>query len=336
MDLRPITIEQKDDYNRLVTHVMQSYEWGEFRAQMGIPLLRYGLFKKGKLTTAFQLTLHKIPLTDQYVGYLPKGPLPNKELAEALEQIGKEHHCAFIKVEPDVRNQMPKYSVYPSFMPSPKSLFTRFNFLLDLTPNETELLKKLHPKARYNIKVAQKKGVQVKIETSDKAFTDYLKLYFETTNRQGFYGHNKTYHQTVWNILKKQQMAVIAVAYYQKQPLTAWMLIKFQDKLYYPYGGSTQRHKEVMANNLVAWEAIRYGKEQGLKVFDMWGALGPNPDPKDPWIGFHTFKQRYGGELVEYLGTFDLIFNRPLYYAFNLVDKFTTLKVALLKLINPK
>lgn len=336
MDLRRIedTPKNHHDYNNVVTHVMQSWEWGEFRKSLGLPLLRYGVFEKGKLVTAFQLTLHKIPFTNQFVGYLPKGPLPDKTLATALEQIGKEQNCAFIKLEPDVEASTPIYSVYPKFLPSPKPMFSKHNFILDLTPSEDDLLKQMHPKTRYNLRLAEKKGVVVEERTDDKALAIYLKLYFETTARQAFLGHNREYHKKVWETLKNAGMGKILIAFYQKKPLTAWMLFNFKDKLYYAYGGSSVEHKEVMSNNLVAWEAIKLGKKLKLNYFDMWGALGPDADPKDPWYGFHRFKQGYGGRLVEYIGTFDLVFNDPLYWAFTSIDKFTKLKVFLLKLIN--
>jgi lipid II:glycine glycyltransferase (peptidoglycan interpeptide bridge formation enzyme) len=78
------------------------------------------------------------------------------------------------------------------------------------------------------------------------------------------------------------------------------MLLNFKDTLYYPYGGSSKIHPEVMANNLICWEAIKLGKKLGLKKFDMWGALGPNPSPSDPWYGFHRFKAGYGGKHIEF------------------------------------
>ena len=91
------------------------------------------------------------------------------------------------------------------------------------------------------------------------------------------------------------------------------MLFKFGDTLYYPYGASTREHREVMANNLVMWEAIKLAKKWGLKYLDMWGALGTEPDTKDPWYGFHTFKSGYGARHVEYVGTWDYV-ERPVLY----------------------
>lgn len=331
MDLREVTEKQKSEYNKLVTHVIQSWQWGEFRKSLGIPVLRYGLYTNGKLFRAFQLTLHKIPFTNKYVGYLPKGPFPDKELTEALKKIGKEHNCAFIKVEPNVIASEAKQS--GNFIPSLKPLFTKYNFILDLTQSEEELLKNMHPKTRYNIKVAEKHGVKVIERIDDEALEIYLKLYFETTKRQGYYGHSESYHRKVWQKLREEKMARILIATYRGKSLTAWMLLNFRENLYYPYGGSSKLHPEIMANNLVAWEAIKLGKTLGLKKFDMWGALGSNAHSSDPRFGFHRFKQGYGGKLVEYLGTFDLVFNWPLYIIFTFIDKLTPIKIFLLKWI---
>ncbi|MCL5784351.1 MAG: peptidoglycan bridge formation glycyltransferase FemA/FemB family protein [Patescibacteria group bacterium] len=335
MDLRLITSKQKKEYNQHIAHVMQSWEWGEVRQSLGAPLQRYGLYKNGQLVHAFQLTFHRIPYTNSTVGYLPKGPFPTLELAQALTQIGQEHHCAFIKIEPDIEvssTENQQLQVASSFKTSPKPLFTKHNFVLDLTQSEEEILKQMHPKTRYNIKVAQKHGVIVEERTDDQAFQIYLKLYFETTKRQGYLGHNPTYHQKVWQTLKKAGMARILLAFYQQIPLNAWMMFNFKDTLYYPYGGSSVEYKNVMAPNLVAWEAIKMGKKMGLKKFDLWGALGPQASPKDPWQGFHRFKSGLGGKLVEYIGSFDLVFNKPLYLAFTSIDKAMPIKVFLLKL----
>src|SRR3989344_1556001 len=360
MVLKIISDSEKPQYNKLVFHIMQSWEWGEFRKSLGIKVLRYGLWENDKLATVFQLTLHRIPFVNQYVGYFPKGPFPNKDLAEALKKIGQENNCAFIKIEPNVilrqsaegsltdassSGTSPEIlrseeyagqndnSIPLQFHPSPKPLFTKYNFILDLTKSEEQILKAMHPKTRYNIKVAQKHGVKVEEKSDNQGFTEFLKLHFETTRRQGFHSHNDRYHKQVWGTLQKAGLAKILVASFNNKPLTAWELFIFKDALYYPFGGSSKEHPEVMANNLIAWEAIRLGRKLGLKKFDMWGALNPDPDPKDPWIGFHRFKKGYGGELVEYLGTYDLILNWPVYLLFNLIDKLMPLKVFLLKFI---
>ena len=69
------------------------------------------------------------------------------------------------------------------------------------------------------------------------------------------------------------------------------------------------------------WEGIKFGKKLGLKKFDMWGAMGPSPDTKDPWYGFHSFKEKYGPEHVEFIGGYDLVINPILYQAYKIADK---------------
>lgn len=339
MDLKILGDESKNEYNKRITHVIQSWEWGEFRKSLGIPTIRYGLFNNNELKKAFQVSFHNIPFLNYSVGYLPKGPFPDSELAQALKKISKDNQCVFIKTEPNIESgSNGKINTDPvvvdkHFKKSLKPLFTKYNFVLDITPKEEDLMKNMHQKTRYNIRVAQKKGVNVYISDNEEALKIYLKLYFQTTKRQGYFGHNEIYHTKVWETFSKINQVKFVIAEYNHTPLVAWMLLIFKDTLYYPYGGSSHLHKDTMASNLVAWEAIKFGKKLGLKYFDMWGALGENADPKDSWFGFHRFKQGYGGKLVEYIGSFDLVSNPLLYYAFNSIDRFVKLKVILLKIL---
>ena len=105
----------------------------------------------------------------------------------------------------------------------------------------------------------------------------------------------------------------------------------FNGVLYYPYGASRSIHRDVMASNLMMWEMIRLGKKEGCESFDMWGALGPEPNEKDPWFGFHRFKKGFGGDLMEFLGTYDLVLNSTMYTAFRIGEdvrwKFLRLKM---------
>lgn len=330
MDLRILSDAHKLEYDQMVTHIMQSWNWGEFRKSVGTHIERYGIYRNNTLVKAFQISFHEVPVIKKYVGYLPKGPFPDAEMAEALKQIARDKNCIFIKTEPNIQVGDNK-NVDSHFKKAIKSLFTKYNFVLDLSPSEEELLKNMHQKTRYNIKVALKKGVQVSIDNTEQSLKDYLKLYFETTRRQEYFGHNAHYHTKVYETFLKTGQVKFAIARFNNIPLTAWMLLLFRDKLYYPYGGSSHLHRDVMASNLVAWEAIKFGKAVGAREFDMWGALGPDADPKDSWYGFHKFKMGYGGQLQEYLGSFDLVENAPLYYAFNSVDKFTKVKVAVLR-----
>ena len=329
MIVREVDEGEKDLYNKIVNHVVQSWEWGEFRKKTGLDLVRLGHFEGKKLVSAYQLTFHQVPVFAKTIGYLPKGPMPDAKMVEAIATLGESKNAAFVKIEPNVlidnKTQENAHKAILSLdsriIVSQKPLFTRHNFLLDLTKSETELMAAMHPKTRYNIGLAQRYGVQVYESVRDEDFEIYLKLYFETTKRQRYFGHTPHYHRLVWQTLKPAGMARVLIGVYEKKPLVAWMLFNFGSTLYYPYGGSSMEHREVMASNLVCCEAIKLGKKMGLKTFDMWGALAPDASEKDPWYGFHKFKAGYGPEHVEYIGTYDLILKNALYKSLNFADK---------------
>lgn len=328
MIVREVIDSEKKEYDKHVSHIIQSWEWGDFRKKSGLDVVRLGHFDGDKMTLAYQLTFHKVPIFAKTIGYLPKGPMVNSKMAEALFDLGKRKNAAFIKLEPNVVLGEKKFDtdaemrkIDKRIAPAKKSLFTKYNFLLDLTQSEDKIMAAMHPKTRYNIGVAQKKGVEVYESTKDEDFEIYLKLYFETTKRQKYFGHTPAYHKLLWKTLAPAGMARLLIAKYQGKPLVAWMLFIFGETLYYPYGGSSTENREVMASNLVAFEAITLGKKMGLRTFDMWGALGPDAGSGDPWFGFHRFKAGYGPKLVEYLGTYDLVIAPALYNSLNVADR---------------
>src|SRR5258708_1897524 len=328
MKFETITKDQQDQFDAVATHPLQAYAWGEFREKTGVKVIRRGLFDGKKLTKSFQLTIHKIPHTPWNIGYLPKGYLPDEVLLKALQIIGKQEKCIFIQIEPNIE----KFPISKDYklLPSAHPLFTKYTFQLDLTKREDELLKNMHPKTRYNIRVAQKHGVRIIEDNSDEAFETYWQLMDETTTRQKFFAHTKQYHRFMWESLRNKNQGLKAhlfLAKYnppdQKETtiLVAWVLFTLHDTLYYPYGASSNQYKNVMASNLMMWEAILFGKKLGLKTFDMWGSMGPEPDTTDPWYGFHRLKQGYGPRLVEFVGSYDLIINPTLYPLYKGADK---------------
>src|SRR3989344_5990381 len=117
-----------------------------------------------------------------------------------LVKLAKQKNAIFIQLEPNVV-KTPKLQTLSSklLIPSHHPLFTKYTFILNLTKSEDELLKAMHPKTRYNIKVARKHGVVVKED--DSAFETYLHLTKETAGRQGFHAHNEHYHRTMWKIM---------------------------------------------------------------------------------------------------------------------------------------
>lgn len=344
MLIRNIRPEEKDLYNRVVNHPIQSYEWGEFRQKTGQEVERIGFFDAGQLKKAMTVTFHRLPFFNKNIGYFPKGFKPDEEQLSTLQQLAKKHDAIFIKLESAVTKDLDQnHQDHPSIkflqnyqVEEGRSLFTPFTFHLDLTLSEEELMAKMSSKTRYNTRLAIKKGVRVVEDNSEQGLEDYLRILEETTKRQAFYAHSPDYFRQMWQVFKGSNIMHILKASYEGQVLVVWILFVFNDVLYYPYGASSSQHREVMASNLMMWETIRFGQKQKCQLFDMWGALGPNPDPKDPWYGFHRFKRSYGGKLVEYIGTYDLVNNYPLYKIYNLAEnwrwKFLRFKKKFIKL----
>lgn len=302
-------------------HPIQTEAWANFRQSMGVTI---------KKTSNGYVSFHRIPHTPYTIGYFPKGNVLTKKTLEELRNVGHNHQAIFIQIEPNIlvegKRQIP-HDIH--LKPSHHPLFTRYTFVIDLTKTEEQLLRAMHPKTRYNIRVAQKHGVQVTEDNSDAAFSQYLRLEEETTARQKFYAHNSTYHRTMWRIMRDAGIAHLWTASYDHEVLAAWIIFVYDGIMYYPYGASSRLHKETMAPNVLLWELMKWGKNHDVQKFDLWGAMGPNPDPKDPWYGFHRFKVGYAPELVEFVGSYDLVLKPSLYTIYCAID---TVRWMILKL----
>lgn len=338
--------EEKLEYNKVVKHPVQTWEWGDFQISQGHKVYRLGVFENNKIIKAYSISFHKIPKLNYSIGTILRGPDIDQEMLNNIKKIAVDENAIFVKIEPDVyhkvydRDNLPTIISEPphfsGLVVSPKVAFYPHSFVVDLSQGEEKILESMHPKTRYNIKVANRHGVKIEEMSTDKGFEIYLDLLFNTTKRQGFYLHTISYHRQLWNSLKKTGMPRIMLASYQGKYLSAFMLFTLNDKLFYPYGASLAENREVMAPTLLMWECIKLGKSLGLKSFDMWGSLGPEAKEGDEgFVGFHRFKQGYGGQLVQFVGTYDFVVNHSLYKLYNIVDKyrwqFLRLKAKLLR-----
>jgi lipid II:glycine glycyltransferase (peptidoglycan interpeptide bridge formation enzyme) len=344
MLLRSIREEERAAYDAIVQHPLQSWAWGEFRKQTGVQVERVGFFEEGKLQKAFQVFFHPIPhYSSMTIGYFPRGYMPDEEQLNAVRQIAKRHNAVFVKLEPNVAQKVENVSAHSAIADflikngcTPgRPLFTKYTFQMGLRASEDELFSKLNSKTRYNVNLAFKKGVQIYENTSAEGMEQYVQILEETTQRQGFYAHKPEYFRKMWEHAGNSGMLRIFNAVYENQVLVSWVMFVFNKKLYYPYGASRSAFREVMPSNLMMWEMIKFGKSEGCELFDMWGSLGPMPDEKDAWFGFHRFKKGFGGDLVEFLGTYDLVINPPAYSIYRLVEnirwKFLRFKTKLRK-----
>jgi lipid II:glycine glycyltransferase (peptidoglycan interpeptide bridge formation enzyme) len=194
----------------------------------------------------------------------------------------------------------------------------RHNVVIDLTKSEEQLLAAMKSKFRYNVKLGLKHDVKVTFRTDDAALEIFFKLFFQTVGKQKYFGRNPEYYRQIWRTLQQKNQVMIAIASYNNQPLSAWMLFKDEEVLYYPYGGSSNEHREVMANNVLVWEIVRWAKLQGFKQFDLWGIHKPRPDGQDD--GYTRFKLGIGADVIEYESSYDLVISWFWYILFRIAN----------------
>lgn len=286
-----------------MTHPLQTTAWEEFRNDWGNETARVD----GNL-----LTLHKVPVLNKKIAIFEKGPAPTKEMLDNLKKFARENNLIFIKLEPNSLKSESVAALLRSEGAIPgKTIFTPSTFQIDLTKSEDELMKSFESKTRYNIRLAERKGVTVSEDNSDAAFEKYLELTKETTSRDKFFAHSEKYHRLMWQYLK-DKIAHLLVAKYNNEIIVAWILFTYDGVLYYPYGASTHKYKNAMAPNLMMWEAIKFGKKLGMKTFDLWG--------REPGKGFTKFKEGYTPKVIEFVGTWDLVIDKKAYQMYKFMD----------------
>jgi lipid II:glycine glycyltransferase (peptidoglycan interpeptide bridge formation enzyme) len=290
--------------------------WQEFKNSFGTPAIMAG----GVLYTK-----HKIPFTGSNYGYCPRVD-PADVNFEELKKSLTENSCVALHFDvPNILRggpeEKPSREIFEKYCTrSSRDEFAKANFIMDLTLSEEELMSKMSTKQRYNTNYAIKKGVKVRKAENQKDFDIFFKLYEETGNRQGFYFRPRSYLQKAREIFSSHNACDILIAEYEGKPLASWMLFTSDNILYYPYGGSTEEMKNLQANCLIGWEAIKYGKGKNCTLFDMWGAAVDLNNINDPYYGFSQFKAKYGGQHVLYIDSYDLILNESAYKMFNLAN----------------
>lgn len=275
---------------------------------LGSPFKNFGIIMQGSLETVDWEDLEKV-VKEKKLSHVHFDP--SDTVSEATQQESLETVKTRIS-----QNLSSHHSIVHA-----ESIYYRHTLVLDLTKSEEQLLTEMHKKHRYNIRVSEKHGVKIEICEDDEALTIFIKLFFKTVNRQGYFGRSPEYYRTIWKTLKPMNKVKIAVAEYQGKPLVAWMLFLGEKTIYYPYGGSSVEHRNVMAANGLVWGIIKWAKQQGYEKFDMWGIDDPKSPEAQKQHGFSAFKTKFGGEIIYYHQSFDLVFDGLRYRLFTVGNK---------------
>lgn len=302
---------------------LQSWAWGEFQQSYGRRIWRRGAYDGQQLVGAMTLIEHRLILGKTYL-YVPRGPLAMNAAAasallDAAIELGRKEGVMFVKVDPPLYDFPYDLAAMAGYEPG-TTLQEPNTLVLDLQATEAELLAAMHPKTRYNIRLAEKHGVKVRWSTSDEDHSKYLQLQKETAERQGIRLHPDRYYEMMFKTLRDAGVGELVVAELDGQPLAINLIIWQAQTAVFNHGGSTQSRKEVMAPFLLQWASIKRAKERGMKVYDFRG-IAPEGVPHHKLSGVTRFKLGFGGRRVIYPGAFNAILDRPWWSMYRLAKK---------------
>lgn len=304
--------------------ILQTRAWGEFkRAHRWAP--HYFLSETGPPVAVLELR-HAVPGLGT-LGYVPKGPGVDgiAQLPAVIDGLRETAGSTFaIKVEPEIEQSDAATSALRE-MGLEKSRhavqISRATIIVDLRPDEDVMLASFKPKCRYNIRLAQRRGVTVEPVALDSAGIDTMySLMASTRDRAGFTLRSKEYFAGNWRLHAAAGQGQLFFASLDGQVLAGVFATYIGRKAWYKDGGSTKEHAAVMAPHLLQWEVMRWLRSRGIEAYDLV-AVPPAADlnPSHPLYGLYRFKSGFSEKITEYVGTWDLPIRRRRYAAWNVV-----------------
>jgi len=347
MSYRPVT--QRQPWNEALLalparHVLQSWEWGEIKLLHGWFPARLLWEQDGRPVAAALVLRRLVPHTPWSVMYVPKGPVLDYHQPELLNRVlddleshARRLHAILVKIDPDVEvhpsdaahaaadHPVTQALVTRGWRSSAQQIQFRNTALLDLTLAEDNLLAAMKGKTRYNIRLAQRKGIIVRSGTSQD-IPRFYEMYAETGKRDCFLIRPFAYYRDAWQTFMDAGLAHMLLAEVgpskaedgpsgKADTIAGLVLFRFGDQAWYMYGASTDRHRELMPNYALQWAAILWAKAAGCTTYDLWGA--PNTlDDRDPLWGVWRFKEGLGARFVSHIGAYDYPVSSFLYWVY--------------------
>lgn len=304
------------------TEFLQSPEWLRLQEATGKSVVPFG--EEGFLANGI---VHTLPLVGQYL-YVPRGPIfenaklqiPNvkKEISD-LMTLAKQKQMRWVRIEPETEEMIEviKQAVPYRVVRAPHDMQPREVFKIDIASlTEDELLAKMKSKTRYNIRLAEKRGVRI-LETRDgKHIAAFLDLITATTVRKGISAHPRDYYEQFFQTLP-ERMCRLFVAEYDGKIIAGNMVIFYGDTVTYLHGGTGDIHRDAMAPYLLQWEQIKTAKKEGYHFYDFGGIKSEDADSS--WRGITTFKRGFAPETAPtvYAGAYDIILDAPKYLLYH-------------------
>lgn len=299
---------------------LQSWYWGQMHQVLDVPFWRLH-------DDTFQAVVVQRPLPLGYSWlYVPGGPFlkQGKDSFSAFEaaakKIAHQQRSVFIRIDP-------RWSSWPFPQPSgwrkaPLEVQPQRTIILDVTPSEETLLSQMHPKVRYNIRLAQRKGVTIRFSKNVDDLQHFFAIARDVSSRSPFRYHPHAYYEAMVKTLGSANMLDIALAEYNGRVITAHILIRFNTTMTYAHGASSNTDRNVMAPHLLHWESIKRAKALKLTQYDFYGVAPKGYTAEHPWAGITRLKEGFGGQREEYIGAYDCIVRSLPYAGYAVLKKF--------------
>ncbi len=322
-------------------HILQTRQWAAVKARYGwTPHPQVWRDEQGTIRAAAMILERSLRLggfsTGLRVMYVPRGPLLEWEdeiwrtrVIADLEKLARQRRVIFLKIDPEVMlgkgisqtdgavenllgRRVVDWLQQRRWRFSSDQIQFRNTVWLDLSGSEEDWLARMKQKTRYNLRLAQRKGVKVRLGGVQDLPLLY-RMYAETSLRDGFAIRNESYYQTVWREFLQADMAEALLAEVDGEVVAGLILFFFAGKAWYLYGMSRNVQRDKMPNYPLQWEAMRRAKARGCQIYDLWGAPDEFNEQDRMW-GVFRFKQGLGGEVIRTIGAWDYP-ARPVMYA---------------------
>jgi lipid II:glycine glycyltransferase (peptidoglycan interpeptide bridge formation enzyme) len=331
MQVRVLTGTDRDKWNDFVSsrggsQILQSYEWGEFKSKCGWGHFILAVEGGSEIKAGISVLTRKLPVINKTLFYSPRGPVGALSDAKLFNTLidglcveASLKGAIALKIDPEIEESdaiATDILKGRGFVRKKKQVQPRTTYLIDLTKDLESLLMSFEEKTRYNIRLSEKKGVTVKEDSTDAGIDAFYKMYQETSKRDTFLIHPRSYYLKLKEMLVDRKMANVFIAEYQGKPVASLFAFRFGERIWYMYGASINEYRNMMPNHALHWHLIKWAKEKGCKVYDLWG-IPSAPSEKHPLYGVYRFKKGFNGELKSWIGVYDLPFDWITYAIFD-------------------
>jgi lipid II:glycine glycyltransferase (peptidoglycan interpeptide bridge formation enzyme) len=244
----------------------------------------------------------------------------SNEFWHEVDSACKRNKAIFLKVEPDAWVSS-SLVTHPSFLISSHNIQPPRTIVIPIAEAEDQILARMKPKCRYNIRLAEKKGITVRAWDDIPAFHEMMTV---TGGRDNFGVHSKEYYQRAYELFHPKGTCELLVAEYEGKPLASLMVFANGKRAWYVYGASNDHERNRMPTYLLQWEAIRWAKARGCGEYDLWGVPDENEETleanfetrHDGLWGVYRFKRGFGGEVKRAAQALDRVYNPLLYWLY--------------------